>query len=90
MSDDVDRVLGAFSPLDPPHWLGELPLATKRIIAHELVWPAGAPNAATTEERLPADAPPVMLPARHARVVRHERRHFRVFEGGRGRDSEDL
>jgi hypothetical protein len=31
-----------------------------------------------------------MLPARHARIVRHERRQFRVFEGGRSRDSEDL
>ena len=87
MSDDVDRVLGAFSPLDPPHWLGELPLATKRIIAHELVWPAGSPN---KEERIRGDVPPVLLPARHARIVRHERRQFRVFEGGRGRDSEDL
>jgi hypothetical protein len=90
MTDDVDRVLGAFSPLDLPHWLGELPLATKRIIAHELVWPAGAPNHAETEERVRPDAPPVMLPARHARIVRHERRQFRVFEGGRSRDSEDL
>ena len=44
MGDDIDRVLGAFSPLDPPHWLGELPLTSKRIIAHELVWPAGGPD----------------------------------------------
>ncbi len=25
-----------------------------------------------------------MLPTRHARIVRSERRQFRVFEGGRG------
>ena len=79
-SDDVDRVLGAFSPLDPPHWLGELPLATKRIIAHELVWPAGGPNNVVQSDRGAQDAS--VLPARHARIVRSERRQFRVFEGG--------
>jgi hypothetical protein len=77
----IDRVLGAFSPLDPPHWLGELPLTAKRIIAHELVWPAGAPK--FEGDRARGDVP-VMLPARHARIVRSERRQFRVFEGGLG------
>ena len=82
----IDRVLGAFSPLDPPHWLGELPLAAKRIIAHELVWPAGAPT--FESERVRGDVP-VLLPSRHARIVRSERRQFRVFEGGLGRDDAD-
>jgi hypothetical protein len=83
----IDRVLGAFSPLDPPHWLGELPLTAKRIIAHELVWPAGAPK--FEGDRVHGDVP-VMLPARHARIVRSERRQFRVFEGGLGgRDDTD-
>jgi hypothetical protein len=82
----IDRVLGAFSPLDPPHWLGELPLTAKRIIAHELVWPAGAPK---FEDNRLRDDVPVMLPARHARIVRSERRQFRVFEGGLGRDDAD-
>jgi hypothetical protein len=82
----IDRVLGAFSPLDPPHWLGELPLAAKRIIAHELVWPAGAPT--FESERVRGDVP-VLLPSRHARIVRSERRQFRVFEGGLGRDDTD-
>jgi hypothetical protein len=70
-------------PLDPPHWLGELPLATKRIIAHELVWPAGAPTL-VSGDRVRSDIP-VFLASGHARVVRSERRQFRVFEGGLGR-----
>jgi hypothetical protein len=82
--DDIDRVLGAFSPLDPPHWLGELPLTAKRIIAHELIWPAGGPT--SFEEDRIREHVPVMLPARHARIVRSERRQFRVFEGGLTRD----
>jgi hypothetical protein len=82
-ADDIDRVLGALVPLDPPHWLGELPLATKRIIAHELVWPAGAPTL-VSGDRVRSDIP-VFLASGHARVVRSERRQFRVFEGGLGR-----
>ncbi|MCK9911481.1 hypothetical protein MXD81_20175, partial [Microbacteriaceae bacterium K1510] len=42
----IDRVLGAFSPLEAPQWLGELPLTCKRIISQELLWPAGFQNAA--------------------------------------------
>lgn len=81
--EEIDRILGGFSALAAPHWLGELPLAAKRIIAHELTWPAGGPKVA---EHTLNGMPPVMLPTRHARIVRSERRQFRVFEGGLGRD----
>jgi hypothetical protein len=84
--DEIDRVLGAFCPLDPPDWLGELPLTAKRIIAHELVWPAGGPTF-QDEDREQRDVP-VILPTRHARIVRSERRQFRVFEGGLSGDAE--
>lgn len=83
----IDRVLGAFSPLEAPQWLGELPLTCKRIISQELLWPAGFQNAAPGEQNNPSV--PVLLPAEHARVVRSERRQFRVFEGGLGRSSND-
>jgi hypothetical protein len=85
--EHIDRVLGALSPLQPPEWLGELPLTVKRIISQELIWPAGVQTAGGGV----ADAPdvPVMLPADHTRVVRSERRQFRVFEGGLGRADGD-
>ena len=80
--ETIDRVLGLFSSARPAAWLGELPLATKRLIANELIWPAGAP---TVDERAPCVATsPCCLPSRHARIVRSERRQFRVFEGGLG------
>lgn len=85
--ESIDRVLGAFSPLDPPQWLGELPLTCKRIISQELVWPAGFQHDEISERNDPTV--PVMLPAEHARIVRSERRQFRVFEGGLGRSSND-
>jgi hypothetical protein len=64
-----------------------LPLSSKRIIAHELVWPAGGP--AYVEKEQAHGEVPAMLPARHARIVRSERRQFRVFEGGLGRGNAD-
>jgi len=86
--ESIDRVLGALSPLDPPQWLGELPLSSKRVIAQELTWPAGIEN--TTGQKQPTDKPvPVMLPGTHARVVRSDHRQFRVFEGGLGRSDGD-
>lgn len=85
--ESIDRVLGAFSPLEPPQWLGELPLTCKRIISQELIWPSGLRQGAAGEES--GDSIPVMLPAEHARIVRSERRQFRVFEGGLGRLDND-
>lgn len=85
--DKIDRVLGALTPLDAPEWLGELPLSAKRVISHELSWPAGVPATETASTRsLPV---PVLLPAAHTRIVRSERRQFRVFEGGLGSSESD-
>ncbi|HWK39129.1 MAG TPA: PAS domain-containing protein [Hyphomicrobium sp.] len=81
--ETIDRILGALNPLHAPHWLGELPITSKRIISHELGWPSGAPiNFADTVVR---DAVPVFMPPEHTRIVRSERRQFRVFEGGLSR-----
>jgi len=85
----IDRVLGAIAALDPPHWLGELPLHSKRIIAQELTWPAGMQrNDGPVDADVGADVP-VLMPADHTRIVRSERRQFRVFEGGLGRGDGD-
>jgi len=86
--ESIDRVLGALSALDPPHWLGELPLTSKRVISQELTWPAGIVRTAK-DERHEAEDVPVLHPADHKRIVRSERRQFRVFEGGLGRSDGD-
>ena len=82
--ETIDRILGALSPLHvPPHWLGELPITSKRIISHELGWPGAAPI--NFSDHAVRDAVPVFVPAEHTRIVRSERRQFRVFEGGLSR-----
>jgi hypothetical protein len=83
----IDRVLGSVSALSPPHWLGELPISSKRIISQELIWPAGID---VPREGEPSRPPiPALEPSDHARVVRSERRQFRVFEGGLSRGDGD-
>jgi hypothetical protein len=84
--ETLDRVLGSFVALDNPSWLGHLPLATKRLIANEFIWPAGSPPeppAGPISVR-PGPAPlPLVMRANGGRIVRSERRQFRVFDGGR-------
>jgi len=77
--DRIDRVLGAFSALEAPVWLGHAMLTTKRLISHELIWPAG--NELDRLQETIAE-PPMLMHAANARIVRSERRQFRVFEGG--------
>lgn len=84
--ESIDRVLGSFCPLDEPSWLGELPLINKRLIANELIWPAGGAKVAAESHD---EHVPMLFPARHARIVRTDRRQFRVFEGGLGRSDAD-
>lgn len=76
--DTIDRVLGTFTPLQSPGWLGEKPVVSKRVIANELVWPSRDPFGVIAR---PSEPPP-LNPARAARIVRSERRQFRVFDGG--------
>lgn len=92
--DKIDRILGALTPLDAPPWLGELPITSKRVISHELSFPAGVAAADAKDLHRPVTlkaslTSPVLLPSAHTRVVRSERRQFRVFEGGLGNNNAD-
>jgi hypothetical protein len=76
--DTIDRVLGTFLPMASPAWLGHKPVAGKRILASEAIWPARGPLGAVSR----GNEPPVLAPSRSSRIVRSERRQFRVFDGG--------
>lgn len=87
----VDRVLGALTAIDGEPWLGHEPLVGRRLTRHEIIWPDGQPH---------IDAPPLAHPdpdrqrpfpqhIRNARIVRSDRRQFRVYEGGLSRDDRD-
>jgi len=89
--EGIDRILGSFVALDCPGWLGHMPLATKRMIANEFIWPAGNPNRgvdARPSLPRPNHAPLALVP-RGGRLVRSERRQFRVFDGGLNRSNDE-
>lgn len=74
------RILGAMSTAASPHWLGNNRLDTKRLQREELIWPDGRPHSVL--ERSGRQAP--FLPAvMSGRLVRDQRRNFRVLQGGR-------
>lgn len=79
----VSRYLGAMAALEPPPWLGNTALSVRGLVGHELVWPDGRPHAVVERGGNQSPFLPGML---GARVVRQDRRQFRVLDGGRTRD----
>ena len=76
----ADRYLGLVSPLEEPHWLGYDPIETWYLLSEDVVFPDGAAPVSGDhdEDRQTPFRPQV----RHARIVRSNRRQFRVFDGG--------
>lgn len=76
----ADRFLGVLSPLSVPDWLGFDPITGLHLTSEEIIWPDGHPLPVSdgTEDR----QTPFLPRVRHARIVRSDRRQFRVFEGG--------
>lgn len=83
--DSVDRFLGSITAMGPPSWLGTAPLMRKRLISHEIVWPDGRPSLTARADNIGDRQSPFLPHIRHARIVRADRRHFRVYEGGLGK-----
>lgn len=75
----ADRYLGTVSTLDTPDWLGFEPISVLRLLRDEIIWPDGRPHAAVVNAGHQA---PFLPHLRKARIVRSERRQFRVFDGG--------
>lgn len=75
----IDRIVGAISCAHPPAWLGTQRLDDRRLTAHEIIWPDGRPHAVLAHGERQA---PFMAHTRAARLVRADRRQFRVYDGG--------
>lgn len=75
----VDRFLGSCTPIEAPEWLGSEPVTTYKLVANEMVWPEGRPHAVTDAMHRQS---PFMPHVRNARLVRVDRRQFRVYDGG--------
>lgn len=81
-NDTVDRLLGAISVADDPDWLGHEQPATRRLVSVETIWPEGKPHEMVERQHHQA---PFLSHIRSARIVRSNRRQFRVYDGGRDR-----
>lgn len=79
----ADRLLGSLTCLEAPVWLGAVRIAARQLLRIEIIWPDGRPRALV--DGLNRQAP--FLPEiRHAKLVRSNRRQFRVYNGGRTND----
>lgn len=79
----VDRMVGAMSVLsvEDASWLGDTPITSQEIATHETIWPEGSPQAVA--DIGPGERPALAPHVRTARIVRVDRRQFRVYDGGR-------
>ncbi len=78
--ETVDRILGCIVATDHLDWLGHEAIVKRSLISAEIIWPNGREPLPETP---PQHQPSPFLPHVHdARVVRSERRQFRVYEGG--------
>ncbi len=80
LSGTITRYLGSISPVDPPVWLGTEKLTPGRLASHAVVWPDGRPHAVLAGSSQQSPLVPSLV---GARVVRVDRRQFRVVQGGR-------
>lgn len=84
--DTIDRFLGCIVWLSDPIGLKDHKLTGRRLLTSQLIWPNG-PAQDEDLALLPRTADPdrqsPFLPhIRSARIVRQDRRQFRVYEGG--------
>lgn len=82
--EHVDRFLGAMTQVSSAEatLAGEQRTVTRRLTGVEMVWPDGKPHAVVASSNRQV---PFLPHVRNARIVRSDRRQFRVYEGGLGK-----
>jgi hypothetical protein len=83
-STSVSRYLGSMTVIEAADWLGSERLVSRRLIERHVVWPDGRPHSA--KDLYKAPPPPLLASLAGARLVKSERRTFRVLDGGRASD----
>jgi len=79
-SRSVNRMLGSITAVEPPYWLGSVPIHHQFINQVDVVFPGGQPYFLQDEDIAEA---PVFAHGGGYTVAGDSRRKFRVFEGGR-------
>lgn len=84
--ETIDRFLGAISCAEPPPWLGHEPIARLELTDCRTIWPDGKPHSVIASLGRQAPFRPMFV---EGRIVRSDRRQFRVLEGGRSERGSD-
>lgn len=80
--DGIDRFLGSLTRIDEPAASQQERLAIRRLKLAEVIWPDGRPHSIASSLQ---HQTPLLPHVRNARIVRMDRRQFRVYEGGLGK-----
>jgi hypothetical protein len=84
----IARLIGSKAVFDPPAWLGTEPLVKFELLSHRLIWP-GRESGREADGRVASKGEalrpimPVLSDLAGARLVKVDRRSFRVLDGGR-------
>jgi len=81
----VDRFVGAITAITQPARKIAAGNAELVLLHQETIWPDGKPFGAAAERAAKAD--PFLANVRNARLVKTDRRQFRVYEGGLSKSS---
>lgn len=73
----VNRIMGCFSAVEEPYWLGNQQIVSQRLDDLELIWPDMKPTFS------PADGNFTVMPEDSGRIVSANGRLFRVLDGGK-------
>lgn len=84
LQPEANRLIGTISCLKVQSWREGDRLVAKRLAKLDTIWPDGRPRVALDPLNRQA---PFLPEIRHARLVRSDRRQFRVYDGGRSTDS---
>lgn len=75
----INRMLGSIAAIDPPLWIGSERVTALEILRVEQIWPEGRPHAVAEKFR----HQPALIPElASARLIRVNRRSFRIVDGG--------
>lgn len=76
LGTSVTRIMGAVTAIDPPYWLGAVPLTRLAVLSFDLDWPERRAAGPDDEPQL------AIFSGRRSTIVSDLRRQFRVVEGG--------
>ncbi len=82
----IERVMGTISREQADEIFDQEPFALKRLISYEVIWPDGRPHAFLNGNDRQSPFQPYI---RTGRIVRQDRRQFRVYEGGLSSSADD-